>query len=147
MAYGEVDQGAIAPIEKVKKPTLQSLYQARNLKAAKQTQAIRKPTKVEGTPLARTEATGLSKIAQPTAAKEFNVGGTMNKVPDGVPPGVSSMSPAWDYNRATGKYLTGSEKENARQKLWTQYRNMQKNRGRKMSGFGSSIVNRPYRVA
>ena len=131
----------------IKKPTLKEIYET--------TKAPRDKPKEIGTgrgltvkskvptsaPLPITSSPFPKVVAPAGKTKEFKLAG--GGYPDGVPPGAAKSVPSWDYDQASGKYMSGRVKEAARRNLWDRYRAMQRNRGTRSSTMGRRITNRP----
>ena len=135
----DANQGSESPI--ANKPSLKELYTARKgvgVKAPSPKAQVAAP-KATGIPQA---GSGLPKVKTPSKAKDFTLIGGAG-YPQGVPPGAARMTPAWDYDKASGKFLVGKSKEKARQGLWERDRKIQSKRGQRASGFGASVAKKP----
>ena len=143
MAVKEQDagQGSESPI--ANKPSLKELYTARKgvgVKAPSPKAQVAAPqATATGVPQA---GSGLPKVKAPSKAKDFTLIGGAG-YPQGLPPGAARMTPAWDYDQASGKFLVGKSKEKARQGLWERYRKIQSKRGQRASGVGASVAKKP----
>ena len=134
-------EGSESPI--ANKPTLKELY------TAKKGVGVKGPSASAPVGISKAAPSGLPstgsampKVKAPSKSKDFSLVGGAG-YPQGVPPGAARMTPAWDYDQASGKFMVGEAKEQARKGLWERYRKIQSKRGQRASGFGSSIAKKP----
>ena len=123
-----------------KKPTLKKIYETRRTAKDKVATVGAKEVVEQESTTPQVKKTGPSQIAKVSQGQDLKLaaGGTY---PDGVPPGMTKLR--WDFDKTTGKYLTGKKKELSRRSLWDRYRKINKKRGSKMSSFGKLVSKVP----